>query len=79
MIEQHFDLKEDQSYLYLVYKVGPNNMTLIYDKDKDVILLLNNGQVQEVSSLKENETERYREILDIAICYHHDRDNETLH
>ena len=75
-----FDLKmdEDIKSIFWYYRIGHDKFTLIYDKDKDLCDILKNGKHAELKKLSQLETERYREVLDIAICFHHDRDNELL-
>lgn len=72
-----FDLKmdEDIKSIFWYYKVEQNKFTLIYDKEKDLCDVLKNGKHAELKKLSQIETERYREVLEIAIAYHHDRLN----
>ncbi len=73
------DNKEDEENLYFGYKFGEDQMTLIYNKAKDIALLLKNQKFTDINKLKPEETERYKEVLDMVICYHHDRAGEYLH
>lgn len=66
-------LKEDDDYLYLFYRDTETDYCLIYDKNKDLCEVLKNGKMAQLKAFTDQETERYKEVLDIAITYHHDR------
>lgn len=70
-----FDLKmdEDVKSVFWYYVIGKNKFTLIYDKEKDLCDVIKDGKHAELKKLSGLETERYKEVLDIAIAYHHDR------
>lgn len=70
-----FDLKmdEDIKSIFWHYKVDKDKFILVYDKDKDLCDVIKNGKHADLKKLTTTETERYREVLDIAIAYHHDR------
>lgn len=74
----HLNFKEDDDNIYLSYKHLQDNFCLIYAKEKDICMVVKNGQAADIKALTENETKRYKEVLDIAICYHHDRIVEFL-
>lgn len=70
-----FDLKmdEDIKSIFWHYKIEKDKFILIYDKEKDLCDVIKNGKHADLKKLTKSETERYREVLDIAIAYHHDR------
>lgn len=70
-----FDLKmdEDIKSIFWHYKVDKDKFILVYDKDKDLCDVIKNGKHADLKKLTTSETERYKEVLDIAIAYHHDR------
>lgn len=73
--KSEFDLKmdEDVKSIFWYYRIGDHKFTLIYDKEKDLCDVIKNGKHAELKKLTDLETERYKEVLDIAIAYHHDR------
>lgn len=71
-------LKEDDEYLYFSYKMSKIDYCLIYNKEKDICMVVKDGRAADLKSMSSAETERYKEVLDIAICYHHDRTVEYL-
>lgn len=73
-----FSLQETDDNLFFEYRVSEIPFTLIYSKEKDICMILKEGRACELKKLTETETERYKEVLDIAICYHHDREVEHL-
>lgn len=75
-----FEIKcdEDLHSLYFFYKEADDKFCLVYDKEKDLCSILKNGKLAVLKELTPVETERYKEVLDIAINYHHDRDNEPI-
>lgn len=76
--EYELKLDEDHNSLYFFYNELGNKYCLVYDKEKDKCDVLKNGKHAVLSKLSTEETERYKEVLDIAICYHHDRESEHL-
>ena len=70
--------REDDTNIYFEYKISPDNYCLIYSKEKDVCMVIKNGKAADLKKLSEDETLRYKEVLDIAICYHHDRTEDLI-
>lgn len=71
-------LDEDVNALYLFYNESDSKYCLVYDKEKDKCDVLKNGKHAKLKELTSLETERYKEVLDIAINYHHDRGSEPI-
>lgn len=75
-----FDIKlyEDDNHVYCDYSLGKDKFSLIYEKEKDICLLVKNKKPANLNLLIDDEVKRYKEVLDIIICYHHDRDGTYL-
>lgn len=71
-------LDEDVHSLFLFYNDGSNKYCLVYDKEKDKCDVLKNNKQAKLKELTSLETQRYKEVLDIAINYHHDRGSEPI-
>lgn len=74
-----FKILEDEGTIVLKYTHAQDFFDLVYDKNKDKVILMKNGKLANSKDLREDETDRFKEILDVAICYHHDRDGEYTH
>lgn len=73
-----FKILDDEKTLVVKYSHAGDLFDLVYDKNKDKVLLMKNGKPVNYKLLRDDETERYKEFLDVAICYNHDRDGEYL-
>lgn len=78
-MELNYNLYEYTDIITVTYKMNKCSWSLIYDKNKDICMLLKNKKPAIINELSFNESEAYKEALDIAITYHHDRDGETTH
>jgi len=71
--------KEDSTYLYFDYDYKGYGWSLIYNKDKDSCLLLRNGKPAILKDLTSDEEGAYKDVLDFAIEYHHEKGDAELH
>lgn len=71
-------LHEDQNHLFLDYQHLNDKFSMIYSKEKDLVLILKNKRPVDLNKLSKSETERYKDVLDIAITYHHNRDGAMI-
>lgn len=69
------NFKEDDENMYFQYNFTADQFTLIYNKDKDICLILKNGTKADIKKLRHEEVERYKDVLCMAINYHHDRED----
>lgn len=72
-------LREDEKNLYLEYDFGGYPWTLVYNKYKDKCLLLKQSKPAILKTLTNDETEAYKEVLEFAIGYHHEKEDAELH
>lgn len=77
--KDEFKILEDETTIVLKYIHAQDFFDLVYDKNKDKVLLMKNGKPANSKLLRDDETQRFKEFLDVAICYHHDRDGEYTH
>lgn len=70
---------ENETAIVLKYTHADDFFDLVYDKNKDKVILMKNGKLTDHQTLRDDESSRFKEFLDVAICYHHDRDGEYLH
>lgn len=77
-IAEDLKLVETTEILVFKYKHSPDLFELIYYKDRDKCMVMKNGKPAELNKLNGSETMKYKEVLEIAINYHHDRDGEYL-
>ena len=74
-----FGFKEDENYLYFDYLIDPNEWALVYSKNKDICVIIKNGKPVDLKTLTEVEVSAYKEVLDCAIVYHHEKDDALEH
>lgn len=77
-IDEGLKLTETPEILVLKYKHNPDMFELIYYKEKDKCMVMKNGKPAELAKLNDSEVFKYKEVLEIAINYHHDRDHGYL-
>lgn len=78
-MDDDFKIIEDTDQLVIKYLHAADRFDLVYDKSKDKVLLIKNGKPANDNVLRQDEKDKFKEILDIAICFHHDREgNENL-
>lgn len=70
---------ETDQYLDVKYSVGMHRFDLMYDKNKDLAMVIKNGVAADLKKLSIQETDCYHEALEMAITYHHDRDGCPTH
>lgn len=70
---------EDSENLYLDWTFAKEMYTLIYKKSKDLCVQIKNGRYIDTKYLKPEETELFKEAMEIAINYHHDREDVLTH
>ena len=79
-MDDDFKLLESPDQVIIKYKHAKDFFDLVYDKNKDKVLLIKNGKPANDNILRQDERDKFKEVLDIAICFHHDReDTENLH
>ncbi len=72
-------VKEDEKNLYFTYHFSGYEWVLIYNKYKDKVLVLKESKPAQLPKLTADETEMYREVLDYAIAYHHEKGDAETH
>lgn len=72
-------LKEDEKNLYLDYDFQGFSWCLIYNKHKDKCLILKNSKPANLKILTEDEISAYKEVLDFAISFHHEKGDAETH
>ena len=72
-------LKEDEKNLYLDYDFGGFPWTLVYNKFKDKCLLLKQSKPAILKTLTEDEKSAYKEVLEFAISFHHEKEDAEIH
>lgn len=74
-----FGFKEDDDYLYFDYILDMDNWALIYNKNKDICILVKNSKPVDLKTLSQEEIGAYMEVLDCAIIYHHEKGDALEH
>lgn len=72
-------LKEDEKNLYLDYDFQGYPWCLIYNKHKDKCLILKNSKPAQLKKLTEDEVSAYKEVLEFAIAFHHEKGDAETH
>lgn len=78
-VEFDFKMTEDPKYLIFDYKHGIDNFRMVYYKHRDLAAIMKNGTKADLKKLNESERKRYKSLLEIAICYHHDKEGSETH
>lgn len=74
-MDDDFKIIEDTDSFVIKYSHARDMFDLVYNKTKDKVLLIKNGKPANDNVLRQDEREKFKEILDIAICFHHDRED----
>lgn len=72
-------IKEDEKNIYFSYDFQGFEWTLIYNKYKDKCLLLKSSKPAQLSKITKQETEAYKDVLEFAISYHHEKGDAETH
>lgn len=72
-------INEDDSNIYLDYVLNTDRWTLIYSKEKDKCILLHNAKPAQLKRLTPVQESAYKEVLEYAIIYHHEKGDAQTH
>lgn len=72
-------ITEDEDNLYLKYHFHLVDWVLIYRKEKDICLLLKGTRKADLTKMSQDEIEVYKEVLEYAIIYHHEKGDALEH
>lgn len=75
----NFKIIDEEDHLFLNWTFKKDAHVLIYNKRKDICMQLKNGRSVNTTDLKPEEAQHYKDALEIAINYHHDRDQMLTH
>lgn len=73
------NVKEDEKNLYFDYSFQGFDWVLIYNKYKDNCLLLKNSKPANLKKITEDEVSAYKEVMEFAISYHHEKGDAETH
>lgn len=77
-IEVEIDIQETKEAAVFKFKYCLDSYDLIYHKYKDKVILMKNSKPIDLRSMRKDEKERYKAILEFAVQYCHDFDDEYL-
>ena len=72
-------IREDERNVYLDYTLGYDRWTLVYSKEKDKCLILQNSKPAQLKHLTPIQESAYKEVLEYAIIYHHEKGDAQTH
>lgn len=78
-MDDDFKMIESNEQVIIKYKHARDSFDLVYDKNKDKVLLIKNGKPANDNGLRQDEKDKFIQMLDIVITFHHDREEENLH
>lgn len=71
---EDLEFREDEKHLYFECTFLDNDYSFIYNKDKDICMMLKNRKPISSEKLNTEETALFDDLRITAINYHHDRD-----